>query len=350
MITLHRMAAMTLVLCCLLVATGFLAPVARAGEPERETDPRREAPRKGEPKKDRSGGQRGGGDSRGDAQNETRDTRDEDRGGGLRGQGEPPDRPPAPPLADPHGPKTTQPYTVPPSGPTYIPTVPTYQEQEIEIYCDDAWVCVVDELDEYIAWMLSRQTSIPWKHFVAGRDEGLSWQALVDQLGVESWEIFAALDEEAPFDVKTTALQDARLRAMAKAHLAGVDLRRFDCGFPVLLRGVSAEERNPRRSPFQTQHRRVAPPGLDSVDDDIAARIESETGWCFQSLIEARKFLGSWSRVAREFYLSPFLFEASFGLELDVRWLDSRRRVEYPNEDRIREVAIKDAWPELSRR
>ena len=355
MITLHRTAAMMVFLFCLVVVPTWVDDAARAEDPQRETDPRRETPSKGEPKKERSDGQRGQGEPRGGKQDETRDDRGEDRGNGLRGEGEAPgrvpDSPSPPETLTPRSPQTLS----PPSATPYIPVTPTYTEREVEIHCDDTWVCVVDETDEYIAWMLSRQTSIPWKHFVIGRDEGLSWQALMDRLEIESWEFFAALDEETPFDAKSTVLEDTRLRALAKAHLAGVDLRRFPCRFPVVLRGVGAQElpvRRHRGSPWpgDQRERRPVPLGLDSVDDDIAERIVDETGWCFHSLIEAREFLGSWSRVAREFYLSPFLFEASFGIELEVRWLESRRRVEYPTEDRIREVAMNEAWPELRRR
>jgi len=154
-------------------------------------------------------------------------------------------------------------------------------------------------------------------------------------LAIRPWEIYAAFDQRGPTDRYPT---DTFVRDLAEDHLDDIVAPTFRCTFPVELHGVSAEEIDRRTGKaFAT---------IDWVDREIAARIEEETGWCTDELIEARRFLGSWPRVARQLYLSPFLFEASFGISLRIQRLGTTERARYPLEEEIRHVVEADLWPE----
>jgi hypothetical protein len=280
------------------------------------------------------------------AESQRRDPRDRGRdgdksntGGGTKANA---GRLPDPPDSSDQSPGA---FTAPDPGfaPALPPTAVWYEE-EILLDCEDTWVCAVDELDSYYAWMLVRQTSIPWQHFVARRADGMSWRATLEDLEIEPWEAYAAVAEDEPrSNEMNRALSDPVLRALAKAHLAGITLPKQRCELPIVLEGVSAAEAS-RRS-----HSRDWVP-LDSIDREIAERIQDETGWCFDTLLDAREFLGTWARTAKTLYLSPFIFEASFGIDLSIRWLDSSKRAEYPLDAQIRQIVEDDDWPEYTLR
>jgi hypothetical protein len=207
-------------------------------------------------------------------------------------------------------------------------------EEEITLDCPDVWICPLDAVDDYLAWKLVWQTSIPYHHFAELRALDLSWAEVFDRLDVDFWEPYYALGET---DVPDSLMMvdDASMRELVHQDTGGIRLPRFACEDPVVLDEWSTGG---------SLRRHVN----DLTDEDIARRIAEETGWCVGSLMKAREVLGSWSRVARRLSISPLIFEASFGLELQLEWADGRRHIRYPQEEDVRYVAQSQLWPELS--
>lgn len=228
--------------------------------------------------------------------------------------------------------------------PSWIPWIPptVWQEEDrIELDCPDHRVCAVDPLDEYLAWRLAAQTTIPWRHFIDGRIAERTWWDLLVELEVSAEEVYAALGRDLPEDELDYLLADETLSERATEHLRGVRLPAFACTFPIPIEGWRRFGGSGRGDgSYGTRE-------LDWTDEAIADRIEEETGWCRDELLLARSVLGSWSAAARRLYLSPFLFEASFGIPLETQVLGSTKRVRYPAEEEIRDVAEFDRWPEL---
>lgn len=249
---------------------------------------------------------------------------------------EPRETPPAPP-APPRAPSQLPPATplLPPSfgaSPNWL------VEDFLVLDCRDARVCLLSPLDEYVAWMLAGQTTLPWRHLVDAKIDQRSWMEVLAYLDIALWELYAAFDLEMESASQDFPPTDAAVRGLAERHLNRIQPPTFHCRLPLELEGVSAYQLD-----LQNGTSRAL---IDGIDDEIAARISDETGWCVDDLIAARKFLGDWPRTARELSISPFLFEVSFGIQLDV--LDLRTRVvRYPTEEQIRYVARRELWPEL---
>jgi hypothetical protein len=208
-------------------------------------------------------------------------------------------------------------------------------EEHLFLDCESVRVCQLEPIEAYAAWMIAGQTTFPWKAIVDARIEEGSWAGAARALVIRPWEIYAAFDRRGSTDRYPT---DPFVRDLAEDHLDDIVAPTFRCTFPVELHGVSAEEIDRRTD--------GALATVDWVDREIAARIEEETGWCADELVEARRFLGSWPRVARQLYLSPFLFEASFGISLRIQSLGTTERARYPLEEEIRHVVEADLWPE----
>ena len=207
-------------------------------------------------------------------------------------------------------------------------------EEEITLDCPEVWICPLDPADDYLAWKLVWQTSIPYRHFAELRGSGLSWAEVFEELDVEFWEPYYALGvTELPDSLMVPT--DAALESLVLEVTSSIRLPRFPCDDPVVLDEWSTGGGLRRHV-------------NDLLDEDIAQRISEETGWCVGSLMKSRELLGSWSRVTRRLSISPLIFEASFGIELQLEWADGRRHIRYPHEEAIRYVAESQLWPELS--
>ncbi len=229
----------------------------------------------------------------------------------------------------------------PPPPQLWLPNSVSAREELLELNCPQARVCELDAVEEHFAWLLAEQTTLPWKAVVDARREHEHWIDVFAALEIEPWEVYAALGRRLPPGDPRDALDDDRLAEIVAAELDGLELPHFRCELPVAIEGVSVEQRERFEHEGQRRNR------LDWVDEVIARRLEDETGWCADDLLRARSFLGSWPRVARIVYLSPMVFEASFGIELRVQVLGSKKRLRYPPEEWIRDVAENDRWPEL---
>ncbi len=215
-------------------------------------------------------------------------------------------------------------------------------EEEFLLDCPDALVCPLNVVDDYLAWMLVRETSIPYRGIALLRSEGRSWAEIIDELGIAVWEVYAALGVSLPAD--DDPMREDLLETAVGLSKAGIRLPVFRCEYPIEVNGVRDQPSFSSGSDL-----RSGDEGVDGVDEIIAGRIAEETGWCPDQLLEARSLLGSWSRVARHIYLSPFLFEASFGIDLTIDRVGGKRVLRYPPEKAIREVASRQAWPEQAR-
>ena len=231
-------------------------------------------------------------------------------------------------------PVTTDDVPVMPRG-SWIPGEWSGFEERIVLPCESVRVCALDPLDSYAAWMLSGQTTYPWRTIVDTQVETGAWPETFEALEIRPWEVYAAFDQEI---AGARFPSHEMVRRLAQVHLGPVVMPAFRCDYPVTLEGISAEQMD--RLAGGTS----AP--LDWVDEEIATRIVQETGWCRDDLLVARRFLGSWPRVARHLYLSPFLFESSFGIQLAIQNLGTTSRVRYPQEEEIRTIVEADLWPE----
>ena len=307
------------------VAIGLCAPVPAAaqearerGEPREQVEPLRRV----EPRAPARGAR------------PIRDT-DPDR---ARDQDKPRTSPDRPTPADP----PRAPSQLPPSMPLLPPSMGAMPhwvfEEYLELDCETTRVCLLEPLDDYVAWMLSAQTTIPWRYLVDARVDEPTWMQALDSLDIRIWELYAALGRDAPTNGSGAPLSDVEVRRLAKEHLSRIQAPSFSCRLPVELEGVSAyqlDQQNGTRTSL-----------IDGIDLEITERIADDTGWCSDDLIAARKFLGDWARTARELSISPFLFEVSFGIELEILHL-RERVVRYPTEEEIRYVAQNELWPEL---
>lgn len=250
-----------------------------------------------------------------------------------------PERPADPAPSRPPG----APSQLPPATPLLPPSMgapPQWLfEERIVLDCDTTRVCLLEPLDDYVAWMLSARTTIPWRYLVDARVDAGSWMEAIEFLDIAVWELYVALGQDASTNGTAPPLSDTEVRELATWHLQRIQPPSLSCNLPVELEGVSAYQLDLQNG---TQNSLI-----DAIDEEIAARIADETGWCIEDLLAARKFLGDWARAARELSISPFLFEVSFGIQLDV--LDLRTRiVRYPTEEQIRYVARGELWPELT--
>lgn len=342
-----RSLTIRLLLALLLLTTMATTAGAQDEDPRRERKPLREQREKQSPEKSKSEQERR--DEPRESDRDRRPIRDDrsDRDEGAPGRGDRTDRDDDTP--DSTGPVQTpaweNPRLVPDAPLTDLPGAGYYSDFSFEVAvldCPDAVVCWLEPLDDYYAWMLVGQTSIPYLNFALLRGDGLPWEEVLIELEIEPWEAYAAVGVEGPPADASRPLSDELLLDLAREHTVGISLPRFDCSFPVEIEGVAPEDRSPDGR-FDERYR-------DFVAEEIAARISEETGWCRSDLMQARRLLGSWSRVAKRLYISPFLFEASFGIELQIDQVGSRRLVRYPSEVVIREVAETGAWPEVTRR
>jgi hypothetical protein len=246
-----------------------------------------------------------------------------------------PRREPPPPQEDPD--ETTRPKPVlrdeflTPGGPTFFLTEPP--EPPIVLRCRDALVCPLNPRDDYLAWMLVRQTTIPYRGIAETLADVGSWEEAAKELSISDEEFYAALGQSPPRE--DDPLKPRFIESAVEHHLAGVRLPRFACDYPVVLKVDPELQRRWDLHP------------TDEIDDIVADRIADETGWCHDELIRAREALGTWGRVARKLSISPFLFEASFGLELRIDRVGRDRVARYPRDADIRDVAERGAWPEL---
>jgi len=221
---------------------------------------------------------------------------------------------------------------------SWIPGQDMAFEEHLIFDCETVRICELEPLDAYAAWMIAAQTTFPWKVIVDARTRANSWAQALEALDIRPWEVLWA------FDLSTDARHfptDTGMRELAKRHLGEIRPPAWNCRFPVELEGVSAEE-------IERRAGRI-PRALDWIDTGIAERIAEETGWCVDDLLEARRFLGSWPRVARQLYISPFLFEASFGIRLNIQALGLTLRARYPLEQEMRRVVEGELWPEVGR-
>jgi hypothetical protein len=217
------------------------------------------------------------------------------------------------------------------------------KREKLELDCDDALVCPLEPIDDFLAWKLVRQTSIPYRMIASARADGQSWAEALRALEVEPWEALAALGSEEL--VSDGPLDDDLLQDAALGAASGVRLPSFGCELPVTIIGV----RDPRLQ-SEDDFGFGANGQIDYVAEAIADRISDETGWCRDELLEALGLLGSWTKVARDLYLSPYLFEASFGLDVVLETVGDEVLVRYPRDEDIHDIAERGAWPEAGRR
>lgn len=333
----HALVHCCLGLCACLLLSTLVAPDV-AAQSEREREPRREEQQR---LREKEGRRTPPSRDRVDRHHSDRDrdqdkprTRGEDGRGGPGGSDDPDGD--LPPLSKPIPSSPAVP--LPPAG--FGAGSLDLFEEYLLLDCEDTRVCLLAPLDDYVAWMLSGQTTIPWRILVDARIDTGSWVESMVELGIETWELYYAFDRDPPPSELAAYVSDDDVRDLAIEHLGGIEPPGYPCRLPVELEGISQREMDRVNG---TDHSY-----LDSVDDDIAARIEEETGWCRDDLREARRFLGSWARTARQLHVSPFLFEVSFGIRLDVLDLRGKRVVRYPTEGEIRYVAENELWPEVA--
>ena len=183
--------------------------------------------------------------------------------------------------------------------------------------CEEAMVCPLDRWDDYLAWQLVRTTGIPYWQFAYERLDGWSWYAILDRLEIEREEFHAALNVDWP---RRGLFSDEDVRMTVAQQVGRHVLPEFSCEIPIQVPAFAS-----------------IPYLADGVNEDIAELISQDTLWCVDTLLSLHGHLRDWGAVARVLYLSPYMFESIFGLDLVVH---PSGVVEYPHESDVRFAVI----------
>jgi hypothetical protein len=84
--------------------------------------------------------------------------------------------------------------------------------------------------------------------------------------------------------------------------------------------------------PIELSGPAIAGGPVDRFDEIVVSRLAEETLWCEDVLWLVYDHEGTWAGVARKLYLSPYLFEACFGVDL---YVDGAGFVRYPDDEEI---------------
>lgn len=180
-------------------------------------------------------------------------------------------------------------------------------------FCSEALVCPLDREDDYIAWRLVLFAGVRYWEVAYERLDGWSWYAVLERLEIPRRDFYAALGIEGWSEAVVFA--DAEVAREVRRQVGFHRLPAFRCGLPIELTGATRDAVT-----------------IDRFDGMVAHRIAEETLWCEEVLWQLFAQEGSWAGVARQLYLSPYLFEACFGVDL---WVDTFDFVRYPSDDEI---------------